>query len=596
MQLVDALVTALRDWDVRRVFGVSGANIEHFHDAINRLGGDALESVMAKSEVGAAFMADAKARIDRTLGVCCATSGGGMMNLAVGIAESYAESVPVLAIVGQIPRALEGRGGFQDSSGIGRTVDALAMWRSMTKYTAKIDSPDRFWETLHEAARTAVSGRQGPAVLLIPRDMYETEVGPRPRSFPRSLGELRPPPSLPDADSLGLLFSMVRDAKHPVFVLGTGVDRCSQPRAVTRFVERSGVPVVTTMANPGSFPNGTPQYLGTVGVAGHPSAHEYINERADVIVVVGSGLNIMARGPLGPGLERARVAAVNVDAGTVHRITDAELIVECDAGVAFVELGAMLRKSPFRFEPPATYRRTRFRPTLADPQTPRLGELAAIADDPPLLQSDALAILQSHLPERGNIFVDAGNCAAAALHFLDIPDRATSTIALGMGGMGYAIAGAIGGQLSNTPPERSLVLCGDGAFLMLGLEVHTAVEHRLPILFVVFNNGKHGMCVTRQQKFFNGRIECAQYAPVDISRIARSFGDEGTLWIGRARSQNELRRQLAGYREGALMGPGVLELVLPVEQVPPFTPFLGSDASTYEVAVAPPLARARSVA
>src|SRR5688500_13602201 len=125
MIVADALASSLRDWGIRHVFGVSGANIEHFHDAIHRLGDGRLQAVLARSEVGAAFMADGHARVHRTLGVCCATSGGGMMNLAVGIAESFAESVPVLAIVGQVPTSVEGRGGFQDSSGIGRTVDAL---------------------------------------------------------------------------------------------------------------------------------------------------------------------------------------------------------------------------------------------------------------------------------------------------------------------------------------------------------------------------------------------------------------------------------------------------------------------------------------
>src|SRR6185312_7941219 len=120
MKLVDALVATLAAWDIRFVFGVSGANIEHVHDAIHRLGSSQLRAVLAKSEVGAAFMADARARVHRTLGVCCATSGGGMMNLAVGLAEAYAESVPVLALIGQPPSQLAGRGGFQDSSGIGR--------------------------------------------------------------------------------------------------------------------------------------------------------------------------------------------------------------------------------------------------------------------------------------------------------------------------------------------------------------------------------------------------------------------------------------------------------------------------------------------
>src|SRR6185437_117435 len=107
MKLAEALATTLRDWGLEYLFGVSGANIEHLHDAVHRLGGERFRSVCAKSEVGAAFMADCRARVHRTLGVCCSTSGGGMMNLAVGVAEAFAESVPLLAIVGQPPTRLE---------------------------------------------------------------------------------------------------------------------------------------------------------------------------------------------------------------------------------------------------------------------------------------------------------------------------------------------------------------------------------------------------------------------------------------------------------------------------------------------------------
>src|SRR6476620_10721331 len=180
MRLADALVTTLRDWDLQYVFGVGGANIEHVFDSIHRLGQGRLRLVCAKSEVGAAFMADGRARIHRTLGVCCATSGGGMMNLAVGVAEAFAESVPVLAIVGQPPTHLEGRGAFQDSSGIGRSVNAAALWGAISKFQARITAAEQFWQALGSAVTAALSGRQGPAVLLVPRDLWDGEVGPRP--------------------------------------------------------------------------------------------------------------------------------------------------------------------------------------------------------------------------------------------------------------------------------------------------------------------------------------------------------------------------------------------------------------------------------
>jgi len=573
MQLADALVTTLRDWGVRHVFGVSGANIEHVHDAIHRLGGDALGSVMAKSEVGAAFMADGHARVHDTLGVCCATSGGGMMNLAVGVAESYAESVPVLAIVGQVPTGLEGRGGFQDSSGRGRTIDGLALWRTITKYAAKISAPEQFWPALAAAVDAALSGRPGPVALLVPRDLYEAEVGPPPPGFPTRLPCRGAGTPAPAAGPTRALFEALRDAARPVLLLGTGVARCSNPQAVIELARAAGVPVVSTIADTGVFPNGDPLYLGTVGVAGHPSAHAYLNEHADLIVAVGTGLGVMARGPIAPALDRARLAVVNVDAAGVATARPPEIAVEADAGAAFEALGAMLRAEPFRHRPVTGYRRTRFRAALVED-----GTLVPAAG---LRQSEAIGILADHLPERGHLVFDAGNCAAAALHYLDVPDGTTTTIALGMGGMGYAIAAATGIQLGSRPGARTTVLCGDGAFLMLGTEVHTAVELGLPILFVVFNNGRHGMCVTRQQLMFGGRVECSAYDMPDVAAAARSLGRADRLWVGSAGTRGELAALLDAYR--AHRGPGVLELRILREELPPFTPFLDGDAPTYEV-------------
>jgi acetolactate synthase-1/2/3 large subunit len=177
------------------------------------------------------------------------------------------------------------------------------------------------------------------------------------------------------------------------------------------------------------------------------------------------------------------------------------------------------------------------------------------------------------LPRGGHIVYDAGNCAAAALHQLYVPPGTSATIALGMGGMGYAIAAATGVALGATRGQRTLVFTGDGSLLMAGMEIHTAVDLGLPILFVVFNNAMHGMCVTRQQKFFEGRLECVRYAPVDVAIIARGLGGPERLWVGRARTKEELA---AALREQAATAdrPGVLELVLAREEIPPFTPLL----------------------
>ena len=125
-----------------------------------------------------------------------------------------------------------------------------------------------------------------------------------------------------------------------------------------------------------------------------------------------------------------------------------------------------------------------------------------------------------------------------------------------------------------------MVFCGVGAFLMLGAEVHTAVDHQLPILFVVFNNGMHGMCVTRQQLYFGGRIECSRYSPISVAEVARGFGPPHRLWVGSAATIDELHEALADSSSWTSR-PGVLELRLGREEMPPFIPFLPADAPTH---------------
>jgi acetolactate synthase I/II/III large subunit len=586
VELVDALVQTLRDWDVRYVFGVSGANIEHLHDAVHRHGGARLTSVMARREDGAAFMADCRARVHRTLGVCCSTSGGGMMNLAVGLAESYADSVPVLAVVGQSPLAADGQGAFQDSSGIGRTVDAVGLLSAVTKQTLRITEPADFWTTVRTAVTTALTGRPGPVALLLPRDVATASVPPRPADWPADLAAVTAGRS-DDLSGVDHLFDAIFQARCPVLLLGQGVRRSTNPGAVVRFAQQSHIPVATTMTARAEFPNDDPLYLGVVGMTGHPSAHEFVTRRADLVVAVGTGLSMMTRASL--DLRPDRVALVNVDPAAVHLPAPPRLAVAADAGQVFRCLQARLDADPRHAAGPGEYRLRRFIPRLAAQTPPTTPDPRHEADD--LLQSTALEILDAVLPPRGHTVFDAGNCAAAALHLTSTPAQATATVALGAGGMGYSIPAAIGAQLGSPPGTRTTVICGDGALLMNGLEIHTAVDLALPILFVVFNNQMHGMCVTRQQQFFDSRIECARYGPLDVTSLARGLGSADRLWTASAGTSAELRQHLESYGRLPRPVPGVLELRLHREQLPPYAALLPPQEPTYAVARRPPATR-----
>ncbi len=581
MTLVEALVTTLRDWGLDYLFGVSGANIEHVHDAVHRLGGSRFRSVCAKSEVGAAFMADCRSRVHRTLGVCCSTSGGGMMNLAVGVAEAFAESVPLLALVGQSPRHLNGRGAFQDSSGLGRSVNGEALWGAIAKFWSRITEPGQFWPSLTSAVRSALSGRPGPAVLLIPRDLYECEVGPRPAELPHDLIDLiEPTPA--SSEEIRVLFDAITSAASPVLLLGSGVDRCSDPGAVVAFARRLGLRVATTLASKAVFPNDDPLYLGHVGVTGEPSVHRFLQEETDLLIAVGTGLNVMTRQPIAQALQPERLAVVNIDMGEILAFVRPRISVEADAGEVCAELLRLTDLAGIAHRTPAPVPAQHYTALLAPNLPPDAACISANDPSGDLRQSVALGLIAPFLPTVGHVLFDAGNCAAAALHYLRIPPGVSATIALGMGGMGYAIPAAVGAQLGSPAGSRTLVLCGDGAFLILGTEVHTAVHYRLPILFIVFNNGMHGMCVTRQQLYFGSRIESVRYPHVSIATMARGLGSPDRLWVGAAETADELRHCLREYHT-APTRPGVLELRLQHEEVPPFTPFLTADAPLHFV-------------
>lgn len=595
MIIADAIVHCLRELNLRYLFGVSGANIEHIHDSVHRLGNRStgkppLQSVIAKSEFGAAFMADARARIHHTLGVCCATSGGGMMNLAVGIAESFAQEVPVLALIGQPPLLQEGKGAFQDSSGIGSTVNAKALCQAIAKYTCKIESVDAFWELFFQSLTRPMQARKGPAVMLLPRDVMTWDVGDIPPGFmdrvlesfqaPAPVEKLQPP-------LIQKMKNTLAAAKAPVIILGSGAVRQKAVRQATDFARANQIPLVTTLACPNACPHQEAGYLGMIGVAGHPSAHDYIENHCDLIISLGSQLRMMTRATLEAALTQKELWLINDSLDEVDPSLNPGYRLQVpvtDWLKAMEQENTAIANQPTdpEFSAKRSYPVTCIKPEPADYSIPK--RINTRAPSPAgkrlLTQSKALKVLNAYLPEQGHVLFDAGNCAASAAHFLKMPPGVSNTIALGMGGMGYAVAAAIGAQLGEEKHKRSMVLCGDGAFMITGLEIHTAVDLGLPILWVVFNNGMHGMCVTRQQLFFAGRIEGTTYGNIDIARVACGLGTPDKLWTQSVRFLEDLAPALEEYQNQRKPVPGVLELKIHQEEMPPFKPFLSGSVAT----------------
>ena len=363
-----------------------------------------------------------------------------------------------------------------------------------------------------------------------------------------------------------------------MLVLGSGVARHNAENAARRFVESTNIRVVSTLSCPGIFSNDDKRYLGMIGVAGHPSAHSFIEDSADFILSVGTQLRAMTRATLESALTEKSLCMVNSDFQELDESLNPNMLLTSDASMFFEVLNEKQGESPLQF----TVDDVPHSVTCFSPQKIQYQQLvdaaSSNAQHQGLTQSAALMVVNQYLPDQGHILFDAGNCAAAAAHFLKIPPNVSTNIALGMGGMGYAIAGAIGAQLGEPKPSRTTVLCGDGAFMMTGLEIHTAVDLQLPILWIVFNNNMHGMCVTRQQLYFSGRIEGNTYASVDIATISKGFGGEDRIWAKTATSLTELDALLDEYVSRRVHMPGVLELKIAEEELPPFMPFVTQDS------------------
>lgn len=532
------------------VFGVGGANIEDIYDALQRSAAQ-ITGIVAKHEFGAATMADGYARTTNRLGVVAATSGGGALNLVAALGESFDSRIPVLALVGQPPLALEGQGAFQDTSGgVGR-IDAERLFGSVSRFCVKLRRAEDAAVAVEQAIHAAMGG--GPSVLLLPKDIQTQEMP----AGSRSVVPARPP-SGQDFDSdepqrrdeaLGLVGS-VAGTGLTVIIAGPEVAR-ADARAELVIMARALHAVVTVTPDAkDAFPNDHPLFAGIAGSMGHPRVAELIGEAA-LCVLVGTAMPVMARA----GLEVA--------------LANCPRVLQLGTDPAFVRIDVWLR-GPLRSRllevasaaPGADSGREPVRPIVS----PALRVPAAVG--PGVRYRDAIEAINVRLEPGMDVVVDAGNTGAAAVHHLPVPTGGRFVIALGMGGMGYAFGAGIGSALGRR--RRTFVIAGDGAYFMHGHEVHTAVEQHVPVTFVIFNNNAHAMCVTREQLYYSGEYTYNRFGPARIGAAVAAMFPHIPAYSTDTRASFEAALD---ETRGAT-GPVFIEILCDPDEIPPFAPFL----------------------
>jgi len=544
-RVVDHIVAHLAANGIDYLFGVDGANIEDLYDAAYFR--DDITAVLAKHEFSAATMADGYSRSGAGLGVVAATSGGGCLNTVPGLGEAFASRVPVLALIGQPPTTLDGRGSFQDTSGRNGALNAEALFAEVSVYCRRVLRPQDIVTALPEAIAAARSG--GPAVLLLPKDIQQSEVGPNGVGVGKEATQLGDPEAIAYA---------LRRADGPITIIaGEQVARddarveLEQLRALLR-ARIATVPDAKDVA--GTPGMGSSSALGVTGVMGHPGVATAMAESA-LCLLVGTRMGVTSRA----GLDDALAAVPVLSIGSASPYVASAHVHTEDLRGSLSLLLAALSTGPLGVRVPDAVPHTELQP-------PRL-------DGPGIRYREAMTALDAILPDGTDIVVDAGNIGASAIHYLPARRDGRFIVALGMGGMGYSFGAGVGVAFHRR--RRTVVIAGDGSFLMHGMEIHTALQYRLPVTFLLFDNHAHAMCVTREQLFYDDLYSYNRFGPSSYGAgLAAMF--PGLLSVD-VDDIDLLPDVLSTVLEAD--GPSVVSVECSADEIPPFAAFLGASVS-----------------
>jgi acetolactate synthase-1/2/3 large subunit len=502
-----ALIQALEKEGTDIVFGLPGGANLPIYDA---LVGANLRHVLVRHEQSAAHMADGYARIKRKAGVCFATSGPGATNLITGIATAYADSIPVVAVTGQVPLAMIGKDAFQET-------DIIGVANPCTKYAFQPRVATEIPEMVKKAFYIAESGRPGPVLVDIPKDVQQAIADMK---FP-DLIKVRGYNPVVDADlsEMGKAVDLLVKAERPIIMAGGGVILSGAFAELQALAELLMIPVVTTFKGKGAFPENHPLAMGPIGMHGHAEANKIILE-ADCIVAVGSRFSDRSVGRFDEFGKGMSIIHMEIDPAEIGKNKSVDVALIGDVKSSLRTLVKMLSKRIAKRSPDNPWLKRRkeliqyYAETLKD--YPR--EITA---------KKSLKKLRELLPANGIVTTEVGQCQMwASLHF-DVISPGTFFSSTGLGTMGFGFPASIGAKAA-APKVPVVDIAGDGSFNMTENSLAVSVLEKLPVIVFLMNNYMLGMVAQWQRTFYNRRYSgVEQHKCPDYVKIAEAYGAQG---------------------------------------------------------------------
>ena len=510
----DLIVRYMERLGIEVIFGMPGAHVLPIYDELYL---SKVQTVLVKHEQGASFMAGGYARISHRVSACIATAGPGATNLVTGIANAFAEQLPVLVVTGETSTYIFGRGGLQESSGEGGAIDQSELFRGITRYRKLIERTDYLPQVLNQATQALFAAQSGPVLLSIPYNVQKELVE---EAVLRQVHLPSPPSPDPVSDSpLAETARLVDAARNPVIIAGYGCIKAGAREVLGRLSAEVGIPVATSLKGKGVVAEGAELSLGSLGVTSRGDARDYIEQHADLLIFLGAGFNERTSYLWDERLlDGKRIVQVDRDAAQLGRVFSPDVAILGDIREVMDGLAAELRQ--LRVEPKSLADLKKHRHTQRhggpDAQRPEAAE-------PPRafgLIKDFYHALARRFPRDAIVFDDN---IVFAQHYFDVSDRNHYFPNSGISSLGHAIPAAIGARFYASESPVFAIL-GDGGFQMCCMEIMTAVNYDLALNVVVINNATMGLIRKNQFQLYGERYIDCDFVNPNFAALATAFG------------------------------------------------------------------------